>query len=87
MIVRHFIRVPVGSTVYCDNQPVKILEKGYALALCDVNGKRVYITCYDLEKKPFVSTDGEISSSLHDYDANILFTFKIIVLWNWILTK
>ena len=51
MIVRHFIRVPVGSTVYCDNQPVKILEKGYALALCDVNGKRVYITCYDLEKK------------------------------------
>ena len=54
MIVRHFIRVPVGSTVYCDNQPVKILEKGYALALCDVNGKRVYITCYDLEKKPFV---------------------------------
>ena len=31
MIVRHFIRVPVGSTVYCDNQPVKILEKGYAL--------------------------------------------------------
>ena len=59
MIVRHFIRVPVGSTVYCDNQPVKILEKGYALALCDVNGKRVYITCYDLEKKPFVSTNGE----------------------------
>jgi hypothetical protein len=55
MIVRHFIRVPVGSTVYCDNQLVKILEKGYALALCDVNGKRVYITCYDLEKKPFVS--------------------------------
>ena len=52
---RHFIRVPVGSTVYCDNQLVKILEKGYALALCDVNGKRVYITCYDLEKKPFVS--------------------------------
>lgn len=50
MIVRHFIRVPVGSTVYCDNQPVKILEKGYALALCDVNGKRVYITCYDLER-------------------------------------
>ena len=47
------------STVYCDNQPVKILEKGYALALCDVNGKRVYITCYDLEKKPFVSTNGE----------------------------
>lgn len=44
MIVRHFIRVPVGSTVYCDNQPVKILEKGYALALCDVNGKRVYIS-------------------------------------------
>ena len=33
--------------------------KGYALALCDVNGKRVYITCYDLEKKPFVSTNGE----------------------------
>lgn len=59
MIVRHFIRVPVGSTVYCDNQPVKILEKGYALALCDVNGKRVYITCYDLEKKPFVSTNGK----------------------------
>ncbi|MEY8586427.1 hypothetical protein [Phocaeicola sartorii] len=57
MIVRHFIRVPVGSTVYCDNQPVKILEKGYALALCDVNGKRVYIICYDLEKKPFVSTN------------------------------
>lgn len=24
---------------------------------------------------------------LHDYDANILFTFKIIVLWNWILIK
>ena len=41
------------------HQPVKILEKGYALALCDVNGKRVYITCYDLEKKPFVSTNGE----------------------------
>ena len=59
MIVRHFIRVPVGSTVYCDNQPVKILEKGYALALCDINGKRVYITCYDLEKKPFISTNGE----------------------------
>ena len=55
MLVRHFIRVPGGSTVYCDNQLVKILEKGYALALCDVNGKRVYITCYDLEKKPFVS--------------------------------
>lgn len=44
MIVRHFIRVPVGSTVYCDNQPVKILEKGYALALCDVNGKHGYIS-------------------------------------------
>ena len=27
--------------------------------ICDVNGKRVYITCYDLEKKPFVSTNGE----------------------------
>lgn len=33
MIVRHFIRVPVGSTVYCDNQPVKILEKGYDMPL------------------------------------------------------
>lgn len=59
MIVRHFIRVPVGSTVYCDNQPVKILEKGYALALCDVNGKRVYITCYDLERNHSSARMGE----------------------------
>ena len=64
MIVRHFIRVPVGSTVYCDNQPVKILEKGYALALCDVNGKRVYITCYDLEKKPLAHPINQGENSL-----------------------
>ena len=31
MIVRHFIRVPLEVLLYCDNQPVKILEKGYAL--------------------------------------------------------
>ena len=55
----HFLRIPIGSTVYCDNQPVKILEKSYAIAICDVQGRRVYITCYDLEKKPFVSTNDE----------------------------
>ena len=31
---------------------------GYEISKAD-NGKRVYITCYDLEKKPFVSTNGE----------------------------
>lgn len=80
MIVRHFIRVPVGSTVYCDNQPVKILEKGYALALCDVNGKRVYITCYDLEKKPFVSTNGEKmkkSQPTHDHESALPYTIMM----------
>ena len=81
MIVRHFIRVPVGSTVYCDNQPVKILEKGYALALCDVNGKRVYITCYDLEKKPFVSTNGgrrmKKSQPTHDHESALPYTIMM----------
>ena len=80
MIVRHFIRVPVGSTVYCDNQPVKILEKGYALALCDVNGKRVYITCYDLEKKPFVSTEwGRMKKSqpTHDHESALPYTIMM----------
>lgn len=59
MKVLHFQRIPVGATVYCDNQPVTILSKGYAIALCNVEGKKVYITCYDLEKKPFVSTNCE----------------------------
>lgn len=80
MIVRRFIRVPVGSTVYCDNQPVKILEKGYALALCDVNGKRVYITCYDLEKKPFVSTNGgkmKKSQPTHDHESALPYTIMM----------
>jgi len=31
---------------------------GYEISKAD-NGKRVYITCYDLEKKPFVQTNGE----------------------------
>lgn len=53
----HFLRVPIGDTVYCDNRPVTVLEKGYAMALCDVRGKRVYITCFDLEKKPFINTN------------------------------
>lgn len=53
----HFLRVHVGDTVYCDNQPVTVLEKRYAMALCDVRGKRVYLTCYDLEKKPFIKTN------------------------------
>lgn len=55
----HFQRIQVGSTVYCDNQPVTILSKSYAIALCDVQGEKVYITCYDLEKKPFVNTNEE----------------------------
>ncbi len=57
MIVRHYIKVKVGDTLYCDNKPAKVLEKGYALALCEVEGKRVYISCYDLEKKPFVCSN------------------------------
>lgn len=80
MIVRHFIRVPVGSTVYCDNQPVKILEKGYALALCDVNGKRVYITCYDLEKKPFGQHEwGRMKKSqpTHDHESALPYTIMM----------
>lgn len=53
----HFLRLPIGSIAYCDNQPVTILEKGYALALCETSAGRVYITCYDLEKKPFIRTN------------------------------
>lgn len=79
MIVRHFIRVPVGSTVYCDNQPVKILEKGYALALCDVNGKRVYITCYDLERNHSSARMGknEKSQPTHDHESALPYTIMM----------
>lgn len=80
MIVRHFIRVPVGSTVYCDNQPVKILEKGYALALCDVNGKRVYITCYDLERNHSSARMGgrmKKSQPTHDHESALPYTIMM----------
>lgn len=79
MIVRHFIRVPVGSTVYCDNQPVKILEKGYALALCDVNGKRVYITCYDLERNHSSARMGKMKKSqpTHDHESALPYTIMM----------
>ena len=56
MKVLHFKRVPIGDTLYCDNQLAKIISKGYALALCEIKGKRVYVPCYDLKTKPFIKT-------------------------------
>ena len=58
MIPQHFKRIAIGATLYCDNKPVTLIEKySIALSLCETEQGRMYITCWDLEKKPGIQTN------------------------------
>lgn len=53
----NFKRTAIGATLYVDGKPVTVLEKQYALSYCETEQGRMYITCWDLEKKPHTPTN------------------------------
>ena len=46
-----FKKVKSGATLYCDGQPVTVVERYFAMALCETKAGKTWITCYDLESK------------------------------------